>query len=169
MNRRGLLKMMGLAPLLVAAAEMLPKAEGADVVRVGDADSGFTLVGPDWSFGPYWVDDEQTGSSNASSRTYEWVEDDLHPIEAELQYDLLNEMFMDRPLFSPNDVLLVDSELVLVTSVNPESCQVSAVRGFGGSTACRHAKGAPVTLVGYNTVKDFPTHYFQAYDEPGRG
>lgn len=55
------------------------------------------------------------------------------------------------------DILLIDSELMLLASISTDTLNIVAGgRGYGGSTAASHASLAPIKIVGNVNVQDAP-------------
>lgn len=111
----------------------------------------------------------------------EWLEDNLAPRSGTIAEDLDNsETGVDLTTgqgdyLKKGDVLIIDSELMLVASVSTDTATVT--RGFAGSTAATHSNGATWKLAthartendsytrGYTTTLSAPYNYVQQLSE----
>lgn len=89
------------------------------------------------------------GMRPATNRTHEWLTSDVRPAS-----DALNEALdgsetavdVDNgAYFSANQIIMVDDELMLVTSISTNTLTV--VRGYGSSSAATHTDNKPVYIV----------------------
>jgi hypothetical protein len=70
--------------------------------------------------------------------------------------------------FTLNDVILIDSELLLISSINDTANTAVVVRGFAGSTAAAHSNGAAVSRLGVSRPEGSSPGWAQqvAVDQP---
>lgn len=92
---------------------------------------------------------------------HEWLEDELRPLDSAVADASINNTTDPVAMnvtaghgvyFRAGDVLLLESELVRVTSVSTDAVTVS--RGHGGSTNAAHASGTAIKLIGNVNVQD---------------
>jgi hypothetical protein len=96
---------------------------------------------------------------------HEWLEDVLRPLDSAVATigAVLNgaggTTFTDLVVttghgvyFRAGDIVLIDSELLIVTSVATDT--ISGTRAYGGSTAAAHVNGAALKIIGNVNVQD---------------
>lgn len=119
---------------------------------------------------------------NWPSTKVEWLEDSMSPYTDQLAEALDNsETGVDvdnGAYFRQGDIISVDSEYMLVTSVSTDTLTVT--RGYGGTTAASHDDDSPVTLLtrampegadfttGHSTTKSAPYNYTQIISEAAK-
>ena len=115
---------------------------------------------------------------NWPSTKLEWLEDTMSPLASTLASNV-NNGTTTIPVatgtgvyFRQGDIILCESEQMLVTSVSSDNLTVAA-RGYGGTTAASHNTPAAVTIVtrampegndvvtGYSTTVTAPYNYVQ--------
>lgn len=98
----------------------------------------------------------------ATALKHEWLEDELRPLDTTVSGTGLNNT-TDPVAFSvaagtgvylrAGDILLVESELLRVTSISTDS--ITVARGFGGTTNAAHStSNLPVALIGNVNLVD---------------
>lgn len=92
---------------------------------------------------------------------HEWLEDELRPLDSTVVSGELNNTTDPVTFtvgtghgvyFRAGDILLVESEQLRVTGVSSDD--ITAVRGFGGSTNAAHAGTPIVSIIGNVNVQD---------------
>jgi hypothetical protein len=84
---------------------------------------------------------------------HEWLEDELVPavdkLDAAIEDTTGTSVTVENgKYFLPDDVIKVDSEVMLVTAVNTSTNVLTVTRGFGGTTKATHADAATVDRIG---------------------
>ena len=121
---------------------------------------------------------------NFPSTKIEWIEDTMSPYTATVNEALDNsetavDVATDQgAYFRQGDIVAVDSEYMLVTSVSTDTLTVS--RGYGGTTAASHSDQATMTLLtrampegsdattGHTTTTSQPYNYSQIISEAAK-
>ena len=89
----------------------------------------------------------------ATGRISEWQRDEFIPLSDVLSAAITSTSDPSITVtyaeyFALNDVVLIDSELLLVLSVDTSANTVTTTRGFAGSTAATHSNAATVSRLG---------------------
>lgn len=98
----------------------------------------------------------------ASALKHEWLEDSLRPLDTLIATqggfsgtsDVTDVVVSSGHgvYFRSGDIILVESELLKVTSFSTDT--MTATRAYGGSTAASHAQGLPIKLIGNVNLTD---------------
>lgn len=116
---------------------------------------------------------------NWPNTRYEWLEDTMSPRETTLAEDVSQGEteidVADGSIFKEGDIVLVDAELMYVSSVATNT--ITVVKGFAGTTDTTHSNGAAIELAtiarlegadydtGHTTALDNPYNFTQIFSE----